>query len=146
MAGSFSADPGAPPLAAHRTEIDRCFGAPSVTAVLAALKDEKSAWAEEQLQIIAAKSPMSLAVTYRQIQRGRKLQHIEQVMAMEYRLAVHFYRGHDFFEGTRALIIDKDGAPEWRPASLAEISEAEIEAYFDPVAGEPCFELAVRNN
>ena len=140
--GGFASDPGTPRLAAHSAEIDRCFGAASVEGILAALEDEGSNWAEEQLQIISTKSPTSLAVTYRQLRQGRKLQRIEQVMAMEYRLAVHFYRGHDFFEGTRALIIDKDGAPNWRPASLSEISEAEIDAYFALVAGEPNFETA----
>ncbi len=140
------ADAGTPPLKAHRAEIDRCFGAASVEEVLTALDGEGSEWAQKQLQVIAVMSPTSLKVALRQLRAGRGLERIEDVMAMEYRLAAHFYDGHDFFEGTRALIIDKDGAPDWRPASLTEVSEAAIDDYFRALPGEPCFDRSVHNN
>jgi enoyl-CoA hydratase len=57
-------------------------------------------------------------------------------MRTEYRVVSRVVRGHDFYEGIRAVIIDKDQAPIWRPSALTAISEAEVERHFDPVARE----------
>ncbi len=57
-------------------------------------------------------------------------------MRLEYRLVHGMVGGHDFYEGTRAAVIDKDGKPRWRPASLDEVSEADVARYFAPVADE----------
>ena len=57
-------------------------------------------------------------------------------MRTEFRIVSRIVRGHDFYEGIRAVIIDKDQAPRWQHASLADVSEAEVERHFAPVADE----------
>ena len=57
-------------------------------------------------------------------------------MKAEFRIVSRLVHGHDFYEGIRAVIIDKDNAPRWRPAHLEAVSEAEIERHFAPLADE----------
>jgi enoyl-CoA hydratase len=59
----------------------------------------------------------------------------DDAMRLEYRLVHRFVAGHDFREGVRALIIDKDNRPEWRPSTLEEVTAADVEAYFRPLPG-----------
>ena len=135
----FSADPGPNNLAEHRAAIDRCFSATSVEAILARLAAEGSAWADETADIIGTKSPTSLKVSFRQLRIGPTLKRFEDVMAMEFRIGDRCYHGTDLFEGIRAVVIDKDGAPNWQPPDLAGVSENDVDEYFVPVAGEPDF-------
>ncbi|MDH3738679.1 MAG: enoyl-CoA hydratase/isomerase family protein [Alphaproteobacteria bacterium] len=135
----FSVDPGPNKIAALQPEINRCFSATSVEAILARLAAEGSAWANETAETIATKSPTSLKVSFRQLRTGPTLERFEDAMTMEYRIADHFFRGHDLFEGIRAVVIDKDGAPNWNPPDLAGVNENDVDEYFEPVAGEPDF-------
>ena len=118
-------DPGPPPLAALRPAIDRCFAGESVEAVLDQLAAEAAAsgadagWAAETRAGLLTKSPTSLKVTLRQLMTGRDFD-LEQALTLEYRLAQHFMAAHDFYEGVRAALIDKDQTPRWRPPTLAE--------------------------
>jgi len=127
-----STDPGPAPLAQARGAIDHHFGGDSIEAILASLEDDPTDWARATAKTLEEKSPTSLKITYRQLREGKALD-FEQAMALEYRLVNRIFRGHDFFEGTRAVVIDKDQAPRWRPASLAEVSEAMVDAYFAPL-------------
>jgi enoyl-CoA hydratase len=131
----FSKDPGPAPLAEHRAEIDRCFAGDSVEAIVAALEADGGEWGAKTAQIIATKSPTSLRITYRQIRKGAKLE-FEDCMRLEYRMVHGIFAGHDFFEGTRAVVIDKDQNPRWKPASLAEVGESDVAHYFAPLAEE----------
>jgi len=132
-------DPGDAPLAAHREAIDRCFAGDSVEDILARLAAEDSEWARAQIETLAGKSPTALKVTFRQLREGARIESIADIMTMEYRLADRSFRGHDLFEGIRAVVIDKDGAPKWNPTTLDAVSEADVDEYFQPVAGEPNF-------
>lgn len=135
---SFHRDPGAPPLAARRAAIDRCFAAESIEAILGALASEAEAggpyseWAAETRAALLTKSPTSLKVTLRQLIVGRGYD-LEQALILEYRLTTHFMEGHDFYEGVRAVVVDKDQNPRWQPATLAEIGNAEVAGYFAPL-------------
>ena len=129
----FADDPGEPPLAEHRAAIDRCFAGDSVEAIIAALEAEGGDWADRTLAVLAAKSPTSLKVAMRQIRHGAGLD-FAAAMRLEYRLAQRFCAAHDFREGVRAVIIEKDQSPDWQPATLAEVSDARIDAYFAPLA------------
>ena len=135
----FAVDPGDAPLAEHRAAIDRCFAGDSVEDILARLAAEDSDWARTQIAILATKSPTAMKVTHRQLRLGARIESIADIMAMEYRIADRCFRGHDLFEGIRAVVIDKDGAPQWDPTTLNAVSDADVDEYFEPVAGEPSF-------
>ena len=76
-----------------------------------------------------AKSPTSLKVTLRQLIDGSGFE-VEAALALEYRLTQHMMAGHDFYEGVRATLVDKDQKPQWQPASLAEVTDAMVDSYF----------------
>jgi enoyl-CoA hydratase len=114
--------------------VDACFGQKSLSAVLAALQEEASGWGAEQAQELAGKSPTSLAVTFRQLCDGATLD-FDSAMRLEYRLVHRFMAGHDFREGVRALLIDKDRRPRWHPDRLADVSDAAVDGYFAPLPG-----------
>ncbi|HEX4112837.1 MAG TPA: enoyl-CoA hydratase/isomerase family protein, partial [Stellaceae bacterium] len=122
-------------LTQHRALIDRCFEKESVEEILTALSAEQDACAEETLAVLATKSPTSLKITHRQIRAGRHLS-FEECMRMEWRLVNRVIAGHDFYEGTRAAIIDKDRKPRWQPARLEDVSEHAVACYFAPLPGD----------
>ncbi len=113
----------------HREEIARIFNAPSVERVLERLEREGTDWARETAATIRSKSPTSTKLAFRQLHEGAKRE-FDDCMRMEFRMVNRVVAGHDFYEGVRATIIDKDNAPKWKPASLAEVSDAAIDAYF----------------
>ncbi len=129
----FATDPGPAPIVANRAAIDRHFAAASVEAVVASLQADPSDWAQEQARTIRSKSPISLKVTFRQIREGASLD-FNACMRLEFRLTRRFIAGHDFYEGVRAVIVDKDNAPKWSPDTLEAISTAAVDAYFAPLA------------
>jgi enoyl-CoA hydratase len=136
--GRFSVEPGPAPLAAMPPAIDRCFAADSVEAILEALAAENSGggsdakWAEETRAALLTKSPTSLKITLRQLTVGRDYD-LDHALALEYRLTQHVMTAHDFYEGVRAMLIDRDRQPHWRPATLAEVSDSMVDAYFAPI-------------
>ena len=140
------------PLAALRPAIDRCFAGDTIEAILAALAAEAAGggafagWAAETRAGLLTRSPTSLKVTLRQLQIGADYD-LDQALILEYRLTQHMMAGHDFYEGVRAALIDKDQKPRWRPATLAEIDEATVAAYFAPLGDrELNFNPAVGNS
>jgi enoyl-CoA hydratase/carnithine racemase len=138
----LNADPGPPPLAAKRAAIDRCFAGDSVEAILDALQREAGdpQWAAETRALLLTKSPTSLRITLRQLILGQGLD-LEDALRLEYRMTQHVMAAHDFYEGVRAALVDKDQKPCWQPASLAEIDDRVAEAYFAPLGdGELTFD------
>jgi len=127
-------DSGPSPLADLRSAIDRCFAGDSVEAVLSALEIEGGNWARDTATALRRKSPTALKVAFRQLRQAAALD-FDSAMVVEYRLARHFMAGHDFFEGVRAAVIDKDRRPAWRPASLAGVGVDVVDSYFAPAAG-----------
>jgi enoyl-CoA hydratase len=131
----FAVAAGPAPLDRHRPAIDRHFAAGSVEAILDSLDAEAGDWSAATAATIRTKSPTSLKLTYRQLAEGVRLE-FEDCMRIEYRMASRTFDAHDFFEGIRAQVLDKDLAPAWRPAALEEVSEADVAAYFAPLAEE----------
>jgi enoyl-CoA hydratase len=121
----------APPatLSEHRQAIDRAFGRKSVEAIIEALEKKGTEWAAKTIETLRGKSPTSLKLTFRQLHEGLH-KDFDECMRMEYRMVHGIVAGHDFYEGVRAIIIDKDNAPKWRPATLEEVTDEEIDAYF----------------
>jgi len=135
---SCAGNPGAPPIAARRAMIDRCFAGETVEAILDALagETEDAAWAEETRALLLTKSPTSLRITLRQLILGQGFD-LAEALKLEYRMTQHVMAAHDFYEGIRAVLVDKDQKPRWQPASLAEIDDHAAAAYFAPLgAGE----------
>lgn len=128
----LAAEPGPADLAALQSRIDACFGRPTLQAVLDALAAEATEWGRTQQDQLATKSPTSLAVTFRQLRTGATLG-FDEAMRLEYRLVHRFLAGHDFREGVRALIVDKDNSPRWRPARLQDLPASDVDAYFAPL-------------
>ncbi|MBP6013169.1 MAG: enoyl-CoA hydratase/isomerase family protein [Alphaproteobacteria bacterium] len=114
--------------------IDRHFAQDSVEAIVVSLESDSSLFAGETLKALRAKSPTSLKVTYRQIREGTALD-FEACMQLEFRLTNRFMRGRDFYEGVRAVIVEKDNAPKWIPPALAGVSADDVESYFAPLPG-----------
>lgn len=117
--------------------IDRDFAMRSVEAIVQALSAAagEDEFAGEMLKVLATKSPTSLKVALTQIQTGA-MADMADCMRMEYRILNRMLVGHDFYEGIRAAVIDKDGKPQWQPADLAGVPDAAVEAYFAPLPGQ----------
>lgn len=127
-----SPPPGESELAPHRERIDVCFSSDRVEDIIAALQKDKSPWAEETLKALYAVSPTSLKVALRQIRLGARMP-FAQVMTMEYRISQACMKGHDFYEGIRAALIDKDRQPKWQPSRLDDVPDEAVEGYFKPL-------------
>ena len=135
---AFADKPGEGALAPLRPAIDRLFAADRVENILAALDGEDgphAAWAGKTAAAIRTKSPTSLKVALAQVRRGAEWS-FSDCMRAEFRIVSRIVYGHDFYEGVRATIIDKDNAPRWRPADLAGVSERAVEQHFAPLEEE----------
>jgi enoyl-CoA hydratase len=131
----FASDAGPPPVAEQRALIDRCFAPGSVPEIIAGLTAAAAGGnttAARHLATLATKSPTSMAIAARQMQLGRNLSFYE-AMALEFRIVSRVMMGHDFYEGVRAVIIDKDNAARWQPSSIEEVTPAMIDAYVAPL-------------
>lgn len=116
-------------LTPHLRRIQTLFAAGSVEAILERLDRDGSEFARDTAQTIRTMSPTSLKLTYREVREAASL-NLKQCLAMEYRLAAHVLPSHDFSEGVRAALVDKDLAPKWNPASLAAVKQGGIDAAF----------------
>jgi enoyl-CoA hydratase len=116
-------------LEANRAHIDRAFSAGSVEEILNRLDAMASPFGAETAKVLRTKSPTSLKVAFAQIRAGAA-RNFEDCMRLEFRLTNRFMRGHDFYEGVRAAIIDKDQAPKWSPPDLAGVDASAVGAYF----------------
>jgi len=123
--------PGA--LAAHRKRLATIFAAPSVEAILERLDRDGSDFAQATAQTIRLRSPTSLKLVFRQLRTARTL-NLKDCLAMEFRLANRVLPAHDFREGVRAALIDKDRNPRWQPSSLAGVGDPG--AFFAPLQNE----------
>ena len=129
----FEADAGRPPLANHQDEIARLFAGDSVEAIVAALAAADTDWAHEQLKVLATKSPQTLKVAFRQLKLGGRARTFAENMAMEYRIGARVVQRHDFLEGVRAVIVEKDNAPRWSPPTLQSVGDNLLDAIFAPL-------------
>jgi enoyl-CoA hydratase len=126
------------PITQHRAAIDRLFESDMVENILAALDTEalsKSAdaeWAAQTAATIRVKSPLSLKLALAQVRRGKSWD-FKTCMRMEFRIVSRVIHGHDFYEGVRAVIVDKDNKPRWQPATLPDVGEADVERHFAPL-------------
>lgn len=138
-------DPGPRELDDLAPHIAHCFSAPTVEGVLQRLREVEGPereWAHDVHNELLTRSPLSLKVTHRHLSNARALD-LRQVLEIDYRLACRFLDGHDFHEGVRAALIDKDGSPRWQPERLEDVTPAMVDAYFAPM-GEGELRLPTR--
>jgi enoyl-CoA hydratase/carnithine racemase len=136
----FAEDPGVPMLPAMMIDIDRCFSAESVPEIVAKLKKHGGEWAAKQLTALMKLSPLSMAITIEQLKRCAN-RSFEDSMTIEYRMSQRcMQKGHDFFEGVRALLIDKDQKPKWNPPTIEGVTQAMVEEHFKPVSNDLFFD------
>jgi enoyl-CoA hydratase/carnithine racemase len=123
----------APSLSVLRPGIDAHFSQPSVPAILASLeaetRPEYADWAQQSAKLMRSRSPTMLCVTLRQLQRGKELS-LAACFRMELAMAQQSFLQGDFVEGVRALLIDKDNAPQWKPGRIEDVTDAMIDPFF----------------
>ncbi|KAK9141513.1 hypothetical protein Syun_010913 [Stephania yunnanensis] len=133
----------------HKIEtIDRCFGQDTVEEIIDALENEVATayddWCTLTLKKLKQASPLSLKVSLKSIREGR-FQSLDQCLAREYRISLRALSNqvsHDFCEGVRARLVDKDYSPKWDPPSLEDVSKDMVNYHFAPLSeAEPELEL-----
>jgi enoyl-CoA hydratase len=129
-------EPPTSSLVAQRDWIDDCYAGDTVIDIVAALRGHDAGAANEAANLIATRSPIALSVTLAAVRRATKLDTLEDVLAQDYRVSSASLRSHDLVEGIRAQLVDKDRNPKWSPASLAEVTADQVDAYFAPVDDE----------
>jgi len=117
----------------HLDAINTCFAGDSAEAIVAALEANGTEWADQQVETIRSKSPETVKLALRQVREGGQCETFEDNMRMEYRIGWRKVKSPDFIEGVRAVIIDKDHQPNWTPAKLEDVTEADVAKYFEPL-------------
>lgn len=138
----FSEPPPHSNLAERSEEVGRTFSKPTVPAIIEALAQEESEWALKTREALLTRSPKALAATLAAVRRSRKLGSLEEALNVELRLCIRLFEDGEFSEGVRALLVDKDKNPRWKPPTLAELDDAVVEALFAPLPAE--HELGLR--
>jgi enoyl-CoA hydratase len=124
--------PGDSPLLAQRPWIAEAYRSGSIAEILHTLR-RSGPEAAATAAIIERQSPTSICLTLRALHNARAWNRLEPCLAQEYRVALRCTRAHDFIEGVRAAVVDKDRAPKWQPAGFDEIDDATIDTYFAPL-------------
>jgi enoyl-CoA hydratase/carnithine racemase len=127
FAAPYAAGPGT--LQAQRASIDRHFGAPTVEAIMASLAGDDSVFAQKALAAMQKRSPLLMCVTLELLKRGATLG-LADCLRLERILVRRNFEHGEVLEGIRALVIDKDNAPKWNPATLAEVSDEMVAQFF----------------
>lgn len=114
--------------------INSCFNHNDVESIMAALVETNDSWQGEVAKTLQQKAPLSLKVTLAQMRKAKSMS-MGDCIKMDYCLVGHFMQGHDFYEGVRALLVDKDKSPHWQPNLLSQVSNANVADYFE--CGQP---------
>jgi enoyl-CoA hydratase len=133
----LSAAPPGARISGNAEKIDRLFAADSLEEIIAALEAEPSEWAAKELKAVTAKCPTTAKVALREFVEGACRTDFAEEMRAEYRLAARMMLRPDFAEGVRAVLIDKDNAPRWDPATPEGVTADMVDEIFAPLsAGE----------
>ncbi|MFG2602347.1 enoyl-CoA hydratase/isomerase family protein [Streptomyces sp. NPDC048514] len=119
--------------AGRREWIDSCFAAGTVEEILDRLLAHGGPDAKETAETLLTRSPTALKATLAAVRRARRLGSLERVLDQEYRVSCAALSTPDLVEGIRAQVIDKDRNPRWSPATLAEVTDADVERFFAPL-------------
>jgi enoyl-CoA hydratase len=134
--GALSVTPPEPRIAGNERAITKHFASDDFEDILASLDADDGEWAAKELATLRTKSPQACKVTLRQLAEAEKLDDFAANMALEYRIACRTMMLPDFAEGVRALLVDKDNAPRWNPATPEGVSEDLLDSIFAPLPAE----------
>lgn len=129
----FEGDPPEARILDNREAIDRLFASDRYEEILAALEADGSDWAQQELETLAGKSPQTCKVALELLKRGARRKDFADEMRAEYRVAAHVVQRHDFLEGVRAVIVEKDNEPRWNPATPEGVTDGLIDTIFAPL-------------
>ncbi len=132
---AYAVDAGEGVLALNRDIIDATFRFDTVEEIFAALSARDDAFSRETLEALQKRSPTSLKLTLKLLRLGRESASLIECLEREFAAGTEILRGHDFYEGVRAALVDKDRNPRWRPARLEEVREEDLSPYFAEHAG-----------
>lgn len=116
-------------------KINNTFNGRSIEEILKSLEEDGSEWAIRQREILNKMSPTALKVTLKALTLGARLD-LKHCLEMEYRIATNCLKNHDFYEGVRAVLVDRDNNPNWKPSSIGNVSEDLVDAHFNPSSAE----------
>ncbi|KAL0964018.1 hypothetical protein UPYG_G00316570 [Umbra pygmaea] len=120
----------------HIDEIDRLFQSNSVEGIVNNLKTEGSSFSQNHVETLTKMSPTSLKITLKQLHLGSNMT-LQEVLVMEYRLSqACMMEGSDFYEGVRAVLVDKDQSPKWNPSTLEEVSDQRVDNLFSSLGDQ----------
>ncbi len=116
-------------------ELSEAFSSTSISDIFKSLSGINGDKAEKTLRILTKKSPLSLAITFEQLRRSKNYD-MKACMQMEYRMVNRFVAAKDFYEGVRALLVDKDKKPIWQHQTINDVTQEEVQSYFEPLDKE----------
>ena len=116
--------------------IDTLFASDRYEDIIAALEADGSEWAHKELATLATKSPQTCKVSLYLLHQGAQQVDFADEMRVEYRVGAHVVQRHDFLEGVRAVIVDKDNDPQWNPATPEGVSDHLIDQIFEPLSAD----------
>ena len=114
-------------------KINRLFASDRYEDILAALEKDGGEWAQKELGALRTKSPQTCKVALRQLREGAAMPDFAAEMRQEYAIGSRVVQMHDFLEGVRALIVDKDNSPKWDPPTPEAVTDEWIDAIFAPL-------------
>jgi len=129
----LSIEPGDARILSHQSEIDSLFASDKLEEVFEALEVDASPFAAETLAVLRTKSPQTMKVSLKLLKDGAGMQDFADEMRQEYAVGSRVVQRHDFLEGVRAVIVDKDNAPKWDPATPEGVSDHVIDQIFAPL-------------
>lgn len=121
-------------------KMNTVFDADSIEGIMDSLEKEGSDWSKKQYDTLSKLSPTSLKVAFQQLKRGANLT-LQDCLKMEYRLSQRFLKENDFHEGVRAVLIDKDNKPTWKPRTVKAVYEDLVNSYFDSLPSDKELQL-----
>jgi enoyl-CoA hydratase len=137
---ALASGPSAAPILEQRSAIDTLFASDDLDEVVAALEADKGQFARDTLALLRTRSPQALKISLKLLLDGRTMPTFEDEMRQEYAVATRVVQRPDFAEGVRAVILDKDNAPRWDPATIAGVSDHMIDQIFAPLPEDEAWE------
>jgi enoyl-CoA hydratase/carnithine racemase len=119
-------------LSTHRSLIDRCFSHTTVEEIFESLQQESHSVVRDWLKRTLKKSPTSLKLALALLRKTKGMP-LKEVLGLDFIVSQHCVKGHDFFEGIRAVLVDKDHNPRWQPYQLSDVTREMVEGYFEPL-------------